>query len=53
MPQIVVWPFMAGTMIEGATGVKALPAGAAAAAVNAGLTRPSHCRCRDPNSRAF
>jgi hypothetical protein len=25
MPQIMVRPFMAGTMIEGATGVKARP----------------------------
>jgi len=32
MPQIVVWPFMAGTMIEDAFCVKAPAAGAAAAA---------------------
>jgi hypothetical protein len=31
MPQMVVGPFMAGTMIEDGICVKALPAGAAAA----------------------
>jgi hypothetical protein len=28
MPQMVIWPFMAGTMIEDGICVKALPAGA-------------------------
>jgi hypothetical protein len=31
MPQIVVWPFMAGTMIEDGFSVKASPNGATAA----------------------
>jgi len=31
MPQMVVWPFMGGTMIEDGFCVKALPAGTAAA----------------------
>jgi hypothetical protein len=31
MPQKVVWPFMAGTMIEDGFCVKAFPAGAAPA----------------------
>jgi hypothetical protein len=43
MPQMVVGPFMAGTMIEDRFCVKAPPAGARARAVNAGLTPPSHC----------
>jgi hypothetical protein len=31
MPQMVIWPFMAGTMVEDGFSVKALAAGAAAA----------------------
>jgi hypothetical protein len=53
MPQMVVWPFMAGTMIEDAFCVKDLRPAPEPRSVNASLTRPSHCPCRDPNSRAF
>src|SRR5580698_3198925 len=53
MPQMVVLQFMAGTIIEDGFCVKAPRSAPRRRSVNASVTRPSHCRGWDPNSRAF